>query len=266
MSYGLDRTEYRARFPAVLLALSGIAAFAWPADAAGQYSVSPVIIPLPASAEDQEIIATVRNEGSGPLQLRVYAEDYDQAFDGSYEYAPFGRHGNSCAGRLEVLPEALSVPAGGAQPITIRLAGDENPSTCWSLIYVENPAPDSGALRVATRLGVKVYGLSEEGAYEAAITGAEVREDGQGRVLAMRVENPQLWPLLASGSVAITDLAGNRFDSVPVHMFSVLPERDREVRIPLDMQLEPGRYMAIPVIEFGSDGFAGAQVGFRVDD
>ena len=34
---------------------------------------------------------------------------------------------------------------------------------------------------------------------------------------------------------------------------------------PLETDLEPGRYLAIPVLEYGDEGLIGAQVSFRVD-
>ena len=51
---------------------------------------------------------------------------------------------------------------------------------------------------------------------------------------------------------------------VPVESFSVLPGHERMVEIPLEADLAPGRYLAIPVLEYGDDGLMGAQVAFRV--
>ena len=206
----------------------------------------------------------VHNSGDVSLDLRVYSEDYDQAPDGAYQNAPFGEHPSSCADRLEVLPAAFSVPPGGSQPVTLRMKGAEDPAACWSLVYVENPAPPTGTLRVSSRIGIKVYGLTHGGSYQAEIAAADVELAGEDRVLRFTVANSQDWPVIARGTVQVRDLAGGSFGEVPVSTFSVLPGHERELGVTLPPGLEPGRYLAIPVLEYADDGFVGAQVGFRV--
>jgi hypothetical protein len=253
-----------AGYLAALLALPGICTLGTPAQAAAQFSVSPVILPVPASAEDQELTTIVHNPGDAVLDLRVFAEDYDQAPDGSYQHAAYGDHPNSCADRLEVRPEAFSVPPGGSQPVTLRMKGDANPAACWSLVYVENPAPPTGTLRVSARIGIKVYGLPRDGTYQADITAADVELTGEDRVLRLTVASSPDWPVVARGTVQVRDFAGTSFGEIPVRPFSVLPGHERVMGVPLPAGLEPGRYLAIPVLEYGEDGYAGAQVSFRV--
>lgn len=235
------------------------------APAQAQYSVSPVIFPIEAAPEDRDFTALVRNEGDRPLQLRVFAEDYDQSTDGDYSHAAFGEHPSTCEGRLEVMPVALTVPPGASRPITIRMRGEASPRPCWSLVYVENPAPDSGTLRVTARIGLKVYGLSAGGTYEAAITAAGVSAVDGHRALHLTVSNPSDWPIIARGTVEIRDLRGESHGRIPLRVFSVLPRHDRELVVPIDLDLPHGRYLAIPVFEYADEGFVGAQVSFRVE-
>jgi len=253
-----------ARYLAALVTLPGFCALGTPASAAAQYSVSPVILPVQASAEDQELTTIVHNAGDHSLDLRVFAADYDQASDGSYEHTPYGEHPSSCADRLEVFPAAFRVPPGGSQPVTLRMKGAEDPAACWSLVYVENPAPPTGTLRVSSRIGIKVYGLTRYGAYRAEIAAAEVELAGEDRVLRFTVAGSEDWPVIARGTVQVRDLSGASFGEVPIRTFSVLPGHARELGVVLPPGLEPGRYLAIPVLEYADDGLAGAQVGFRV--
>jgi len=258
------RLNRHARYLAALVALPGICALGTPASANAQYSVSPVIFPVPASGEDQELTTIVHNGGDVSLDLRVFAEDYDQTPDGSYRNTPYGDHARSCADRLEVLPAAFRVPPGESQPVTLRMKGSEDPEACWSLVYVENPAPSTGTLRVSSRIGIKVYGLTRDGSYRADIASADVELAGEDRVLRFTVVNPQDWPVIAHGSVQVRNLEGTSFGEVPVSTFSVLPGHERELGIALPPDLEPGRYLAIPVLEYAEDGFVGAQISFRV--
>jgi hypothetical protein len=258
------RMNRYVRYLAALVALPGFCALGTPVPAMAQYSVSPVIFPVPASGEDQELTTIVHNSGDVPLDLRVFAEDYDQNPDGSYLNARYGDHPRSCAGRLEVLPAAFSVPPGGSQPITLRMKGSADPEACWSLVYVENPAPPEGTLRVSSRIGIKVYGLTRDGSYQADIAAADVELAGEDRVLRFTVASSEDWPVIARGSVQVRNLEGTSFGEVPVSTFSVLPGHERQLGVTLPPDLEPGRYLAIPVLEYAEDGFVGAQVGFRV--
>lgn len=255
-----------SKYLAALVALPGICVLGTPSPASAQYSVSPVIFPVAATGEDQELTTMVHNGGEVTLDLRVFAEDYDQTLDGAYQNAAYGDHPSSCASRLEVLPAAFSVPPGGSQPVTLRMRGAEDPEACWSLVYIENPAPPEGTLRVSSRIGIKVYGLTRDGAYQANITGADVEMAGEDRVLRFAVSSSEDWPVFARGTVQVRDLEGRSFGEVPVSVFSVLPGHQREFRATLPPGLEPGRYLAIPVLEYADDGFVGAQVSFRVTE
>jgi hypothetical protein len=256
------------RYLAALLALPGIVGMGRPSPAHGQFSVSPVILPIASSPDPTEATVMVRNNGTSPLQLRVVTADFDQALDGSHSTYAAGSHDRSCADRLEIVPDGLSVPAGVTQPVTLRLHPDAEPdSTCWSLVFIEKPPPEGTGPRAGLRIGVKVYGLAAEGGETAEITAASVSEaDGEsgGRSLEFTVHNPDAWPVLARGTVELRDFEGSPRSQVAVEAFSVLPEHDRTVTVPLEADLAPGRYLAIPVLEYGDDGLMGAQVAFRV--
>jgi hypothetical protein len=257
------------RYLAALLALPGIVGMGRPTAASGQFSVSPVILPIPHSAEASEATVMVRNNGESPLQLRVFSADFDQSLDGSHSTFSAGTHDRSCADRLEIVPDGLSVPAGVTQPVTIRLRPGTDPeATCWSLVFIEKPPPEGSGPRAGLRIGVKVYGLSAEGGVAAEITEASIR-DHEGaagpRALEFTVNNPDAWPVLARGTVELREFDGGPKATVAVESFSVLPEHERTISVPLETDLEPGRYLAIPVLEYGDDGLMGAQVAFRVE-
>jgi len=231
--------------------------------------VSPVILPISYTTESSEATVMVRNNGSEAMQLRVFVADFDQRLDGGHETFPAGTHERSCAGRLEIVPDALSVPAGVTQPVTVRMRpGTQPDSTCWSLVFIEKPPPEGSGYRAGLRIGVKVYGLSATGSETAEITAASVAATaGSPASLTLRftVDNPDSWPILARGTVEVRDFGGRSRGTVEVESFSVLPEHERTVQVPFEADLSPGRYLAIPVLEYGDDGLMGAQVAFRVD-
>jgi hypothetical protein len=253
---------------ATFIALPGVAVLAPVRPALGQFSVSPVILPIPASAETVEATVAVRNSGHAPLRLRLFTEDFDQSLDGSHVTFPAGEHGRSCARRMQVFPELLTVPPGVSQPVSIRMAPGSPPEgTCWSMVFIESPPPEGSGLRAGLRIGVKVYGLVEGGRGHGDIVGASVAQPSapEDRTLVFTVTNAETWPIVARGSVEIRDLAGSSYAIVRVEPLSVLPGHDREVSIPIPGRLDPGRYLAIPVLEFGGEDLMGAQVTFRVE-
>ena len=164
--------------------------------------------------------------------------------------------------------QGLSVPAGVSQPVTIRmLPGASTDITCWSLVFIESPPPEGRGYRAGLRIGVKVYGLAPGGSELGEITAASIGEpdaESPDRTLRFTVANQQTWPILARGTVEVRDFDGGSRATVPVESFSVLPGHERMVEIPLEADLAPGRYLAIPVLEYGDDGLMGAQVAFRV--
>lgn len=263
-----NRIWLRNRYLAALLALPGIVSLGGPAAAQGQFSVSPVILLVPASGETTEVTVIVRNNGESPLQLKLFPADFDQRPDGGHDTYPAGTHDRSCADRLEIMPGALSVPAGVSQPVTIRMRpGSEDEDTCWSLVFVESPPPEGSGYRAGLRIGVKVYGLDSSGMGLGEITAASVdAADGEsaGRGLRFTVSNLDSWPILARGTVELRDFTGASLGTMPIESFSVLPDHHRTVVVPLSADLAPGRYLAIPVLEYGDDGLMGAQVEFRV--
>jgi hypothetical protein len=124
-----------------------------------------------------------------------------------------------------------------------------------SLVFIESPPPEGGGYRAGLRIGVKVYGLALGGSESGEITTASVGDSdaaAETRTLRFTVANLETWPI------------GGSRTTVPVESFSVLPDHERQVEVNLDADLAPGRYLAIPVLEYGADGLMGAQVAFRV--
>ncbi|MEJ2484028.1 MAG: hypothetical protein P8049_13190, partial [Gemmatimonadota bacterium] len=73
------------------------------------------------------------------------------------------------------------------------------------------------------------------------------------------------WPLLARGSVEIVDLDGVSAETARIERTTVLPNRTRMIEVPLGVPLEPGRYVAVSLIDLGEEELIGAQVAFRVE-
>jgi hypothetical protein len=249
-----------------LLALSGLFAFAAP-EAGAQFSVTPTILSVEPSDTEVGSLVRVRNEGSRSLSMRVFARDFDQDSLGSHSLETPGSHSNGCGDRVSLVPAAFELPAGEDQLVSIRLRPDEGEaSTCWSLVFIESPPPaDQTGIRVGARIGVKLFGLAPGGTREAVIEDAGVEAVGDQRLVRLKLANRGSWPLLARGTIEIIDLDGARAGEARIERTTVLPRRARLIEVPLDVTLQPGRYVAVSLIELGGDELVGAQVAFRVE-
>lgn len=254
--------SWRAR-----IALAGLLALAIPRIAAAQFAVTPVIVQVAPSDEATDAMIRIDNESDGAMQFRVYVMDFDQYQDGDHAFLDPGTSPRSCARRMDLAPGALMVPAGERGLVQVRLRPDEDALTCWSMVFIETPSTSVTGVTINQRIGVKLYGLSGNAATEGNLTHAEATGGGDSVDVRFRFSNPGDWPVRPEGAVEIRDLAGTVVATAPVPSFSVLPLRERHVRVAVPTtDLAPGRYLAVPILDFGADFLAGAQVDFRLTD
>ena len=232
---------------------------------AAQFAVSPVIVQLAHDPAGTATLLRVDNEGEDVMQFRVYAADFDQDRDGEHHFAAAGTLQRSCAERLRFAPDALTVPAGSGAVVRVSLEAGTDP-TCWSMLFVEAPSAGTGAIRVNQRIGVKIYGLGAEPGADGELVSATVQPAGDSVEVAFTFRNPGDWPLRPSGAVEIRDAGGAVITTAPVPAFSVLPGHERLLRVSLPLESAgPGRYLAVPILDFGADYLAGAQADFRIE-
>lgn len=241
-----------------LVGLSGV-------PAAAQFSAQPVILELRTGDTISVGSFGVRNEAETSLELQVYAGDFDQPAAGGHEFLEAGTHPRSCVERLQFYPEALTLEPG--ETGEVRVLMEPGDSTCWSMVFVQSASRSGSGIRIAQRIGIKVYGFSSRAVAEGSIREVSVARDSATGALAamLEFENRGDGPLRPEGELEIRTGTGRVVAVVPVAPFSVLPGRSRRAKIPLVLDLEPGRYLAIPILDFGGDYLAGGQAAFEVD-
>lgn len=252
-----ERSPGRGVVLGLVLSLLALAA-----PAAGQFSVQPVIMEMRVADSASVATFAVRNESDEAMQLRIYTADYDQPEDGSHRFMESGTHPRSCADRLQAYPSDLSLEPRQADEVQVRLAPGD--STCWSVIFVQSQARRDGGVRIAQRIGVKVYGLSTAAVREGEIREVTVHGPADARTVEIMFQNTGTGPLRPEGELEVRTEAGDIVAVVPVEPFSVLPGRSRRAEVPLDVSLAPGRYLVIPILDFGADYLAGGQAAFEV--
>jgi len=249
-----------------LRGLTGLLVLAAVTPAEAQFSVSPVIVQIPATEADP-VQLTVLNEGENTLQFRAYALDFDMSGTGEHTYWEHGSQESSCGERLRIAPDAFSVPAGQAASVAVSLAPGPLDRTCWSMVLVETSGSSKGTILVNQRIGVKLYGLSGLADINGEVLDGTVTVDSAGLEVGFTVQNEGTWPLRPNGVVEIRDVHGAVVASSRVDAFSVLPERERTVHVAVNhSDLDPGRYLAVPILDFGADYLSGTQIDFRVEE
>lgn len=246
-----------------LMAAAGVG-LASPSSASAQYSVNPVIVQLAAGDTAETGTIEVRNEGTRALQLRLYAADFEQAPEGRHTYLPWGEHERSCRDRLEVTPDVVSVPPGGSRTVRLRMEPGPSEPTCWSVVFVESPSRTQTGVFVNLRIGVKVYGLAGFPSLDGALAEAQVKTEEETPALSFAFQNNGDWPLRPEGEVEIRRFDGELVHTLPLEAFSVLPHHSRRLTIELPGPLEAGRYLAVPILDYGGKYLAGSQVAFRL--
>ena len=231
-----------------------------------QFSVNPVIVQIPA-AESEAIPLTIRNEGENALQFRAYALDFDMSDTGEHSYWEPGSRSESCGDRLRIAPDAFTVSAGQTATVDVSLAPGPTDRTCWSMVLIETSGSTEGTVLVNQRIGVKLYGLSTEWHVNGEVFDGSVRNESESLDVAFTVRNMGAWPLRPDGVVEIRDVQGNLVASSPIDAFSVLPNRERTVQVSVTSgDLDPGRYLAVPILDFGAEFLSGTQIDFRVEE
>jgi hypothetical protein len=251
----------------MLLAAAGLLAVSTVSPAVAQFAVSPVIVQVPASNEAADAMIRIDNEGDTPMQFRVYVMDFDQSFDGDHAFAEPLSSSRSCAGRLQLAPGSLVVPPGERGLVQVRLQPDAGAPTCWSMVFVETPSTNGNGVRINQRIGVKLYGLGEGAEPDGSLTEADAVAVEDSVDVRFVFSNSGEWPVRPEGGVEVRDLSGSVVAAIPVPSFSVLPKRERQVRVSVPLgDLPTGRYLAVPILDFGAEYLAGAQLDFRVSD
>lgn len=282
-------------------ALALVAAQVAPARA--QFSVEPAIVQVVPTDSARTSVLHVTNQGNRDLQLRFYASDYDQSPSGAFRFGAPGTLPHSCRARLSVYPDGALVPAGHTQDVRVTMQpGDstcwalvfaENVATTASGLRVGqrigvrvygvpasaklNGEVTSVAVRLVADTAAPVRGLLPPPTGEAARAMAAGMDtstpDSPGAVpgagprvvdVSFVFRNAGEMPIRTDGYVELRTLAGRVVGRTRFDYFSVLPGHDRDGTVRVRARLAPGRYLAVPVLDFGADYLAGGQAVFDV--
>ncbi len=219
------------------------------------------------------------NDNTEPVNLKIYLGDWRQTDNGE-QYLEVGEEPKSLSPWMRVSPNNLTIPPGGTEPIYYEIKVPNDPEltgSYWGIFFVEGEpsateVKDSSenaslGLNVIVRHGVKVYvtirGTEESHAgFVAART--ENTPDG-GLNIASTFENqgntylrPKVW-------LEVRDLSGSTVYTMDHRLMSILPGVERDYIFELrEDDLEPGRYIALIIADYGAPRLIAAQAEIEV--
>ena len=233
-----------------------------PAMTRAQFSAQPVILGLASADTASTGAVLVRNDGKEALQFHFRLGDFDQTPTGDHYFQPFGTNAHSCKGRVDVFPDQATLLPGEKQEVRVRMAPGAR--TCWGVLFVEQRARNTTGVMIGQQIAVKVYGTRPELGVKGGITTVKASLDTAGVNVAFDFKNDGEGPVRPSGTIEIRTPTGDVVASESVDAFSVLPGHSRLVTVAMTRKLRAGRYVAVPVMDFGADYLAGGQATFAV--
>jgi hypothetical protein len=132
------------------------------------------------------------------------------------------------------------------------------------VVFVEKRSPTPSGITVAQRIAVKVLAQRPGGVRDGRVIGVAI-DTAETRTAVVGFENTGDRALDVSGEIEIRSIEGEILGVVPVEPFDVLPGRSRAVWVPVDsVDLSPGRYLLVAVLDFGADYLTGGQTFLEV--
>ena len=209
------------------------------------------------------------------IRVKTYFMDWDFDQEGTVQfYAEPGRVKRSATAWLQIEPSEFVLPAGSKKMVTIsgQVPAGTAPGDYWSMFFVEflpYSALQMSGMRMSGRVGgsitvtvpgpVTVKGRIGDFAIQSTVTNG--RPAISAAVLFVNEGDSVLEP---TGRIEIKDLKNKKVGLVTIPPSKVLPQSSRQIRIQEELQLKPGNYVAIAVMDYGGSKLAGYQKVFTV--
>lgn len=242
------------------LSIAALMVLASAAPSFAQFGAYPVVMSFD-SGEPETQVLTILNEAAEAMQVRLYLGDFEQQPEGDNQFGTLGAHPMSCAGRLSVFPESVSLEPGTTAQVRVTMSAGEG--VCWSALFAERGVPDE-QFKIAHRIAIKVHAHPPGARADARVLDVRVEPAEAGLATVVTLDNTGTRNLRPTGTLEVRSLAGDVVHSQEIPTFSVLPGHRRVVRIPLPVDLPPGDLLSIPILDIGQDHLLGGQASFQV--
>ena len=245
------------------------------------WNIAPMTCRLDAAPGDtvmQTIIVT--NNDNKDRDFLVYAKDWRYTIDGEDVETEDSNESRGLLNWISFAPSQFTVPAGGSEAVRLQVNVPDTSDAgfFWGGIYIAPDEPPvlasrigrtEGAYEIYVRIRAKanilvtVQGVLE---YSGQVNWVEAEPDsaGSGIIVKTRFENTGNMLLRCTGTVDIRDANDETVDSFEMDNFNVLPGYEREVVSRREMELAPGTYSALVVVDFKGDYLVAGEAFFEI--
>lgn len=216
----------------------------------------------PGSSQTKQIY--VRNKAKTEQSFVFNLADWLTDEDGEVKYFSPGTTSRSCSDWITVSPALVTLQPNESVRVNITmLAPVDNPSTKWSVLFVESAVEKTGAkaidknvqmgLQISARIAVPIY-QSPDGntLYKGTLEGLSNSTDENGNMV-FETQTLNLGDKILNCKVYFTFSnleTAEEFTSKAVE-FSLLPESDKKVKYTLVEPLKKGMYSIAAILDYG---------------
>lgn len=261
--------------------LATLGAEAWARPLQAQFTIDNLELHFrPDGSGAMTTVIPIRSSVDSVQQVQITLQDWDRDSIGGNKFAEYGSHPKSCTGKLEVFPRTLQLGPRATEFVRVTYTGRELPDPgCWGAVMLERvrpPEPQRQGASVSINLitGVKVYVHATGARAEAEVISADVetfwRKNPDApsdstfvRQAAVRVANVGSAHLRIRTTMEIRDQATQLVATTRGPEAYVTPSAFRDVLIPI-AGLQPGRYVAVVLLDYGATEILAAQVEFEI--
>jgi len=232
---------------------------------AQELEVTPATLMFNANAgSSQTKQIYVRNKAKTEQSFIFNLADWLTDETGEVNYFSPGTTGRSCSDWITVSPALVSLQPNESVRVNITiLVPEDNPSTKWSVLFVESAVEKTGAkaidkdvqmgLNISARIAVPIY-QSPDGntLYKGTLEGlAKSMDENNNMVFETQTLNLGDKILNCKVYFTFSNLETAEEITSDAIEFSLLPESDKKVKYTLENPLPKGNYSVAAVLDYG---------------
>ena len=216
----------------------------------------------PGSSQTQQI--SLRNKGKTEQSFIFNLSDWLTDESGEVKYFAPGTTARSCSNWITVSPALVTLQPNESATVNVTmLVPNDNPSTKWSVLFIQSAVEQTGAkavdkemtmgLQLALRIAVTIFqSPASNTLYKGTIEGlVEKVGDNNLRKYESQVINLGDKILNCKVYYIISNLeTADEIMSTPTE-FSLLPESNKKVEYAMDKPLPKGRYSVAAILDYG---------------
>jgi hypothetical protein len=206
------------------------------------------------------------------IRVKTYFQDWQYDREGGVIFlSGAGELLQSAAPWLQSEPAELIVPAGEKRMLRVygTVPAGTGGGDYWTGFFVETlpvAPPQASGIVLAGRVGGGIFiSVRGESKKKGMISRLEVTwEDGlSGRIVFVNEGSVRLQP---AGRLEIKDAKGKTVEKVLLEETTVLPGSEREIYFQAEINLSPGHYVVLAILDYGGEKLVGAQAVIEVNE